>query len=76
MSIEFILLIAIGVIGMIVQARLQSVFNKYSKVMFTGGMTGRDVAAFVRSNGRGCNRVAVVDTIRQVDRGIYAAQNA
>ena len=30
----FVLIIAIGVIGFIVQARLQSVFKKYSKVQF------------------------------------------
>lgn len=52
MSIEFILLIAVGVVGMLVQARLQSVFKKYSKVMFTGGMTGKDVAEkMLRDNG-------------------------
>jgi Zn-dependent membrane protease YugP len=37
---------------MIVQARLQSVFGKYSKVMFPGGLTGRDVAEkMLRDNG-------------------------
>ena len=40
----FILIIAIGVIGFIVQARLQSVFKKYSKVQFPGGLTGAEVA--------------------------------
>lgn len=41
---EWILIIVIGIVGFIVQARLQSVFKKYSKVMFPGGLTGRDVA--------------------------------
>ena len=40
----FILIIAIGVIGFLVQARLQSVFRKYSKVQFPGGLTGAEVA--------------------------------
>lgn len=43
-STEYLILIAIGVIGLIVQARLQSVFKKYSRVMFGNGMTGREVA--------------------------------
>ena len=40
----FILIIAIGVIGFLVQARLQSVFKRYSKVQFPGGLTGAEVA--------------------------------
>ena len=40
----FVLIIAIGVIGYIVQARLQSVFKKYSSVPFPGGLTGAQVA--------------------------------
>lgn len=40
----FFLIIVIGVVGFIVQARLQSVFKKYSKVTFAGGMTGAEVA--------------------------------
>ncbi len=52
MSIQWILLIAIGVIGMIVQGKLQSVFAKYSRVPFAGGMTGREVAEkMLRDNG-------------------------
>lgn len=38
------LIVAIGVVGYIVQARLQSVFKKYSKVRFPGGLTGAQVA--------------------------------
>ena len=34
----------IAIVGFIVQAKLQSVFKKYSKVMFPGGLTGKDVA--------------------------------
>lgn len=52
MSIEFLLLIAIGIVGFAVQAKLQSVFKKYSKVMFAGDMTGKDVAEkMLRDNG-------------------------
>ncbi len=52
MTAEWILIIVIGVVGMIVQGRLQSVFNKYSKVPFANGMTGREVAEkMLRDNG-------------------------
>lgn len=44
LPIEWLLVIIIGVVGMIVQGRLQHVFKKYSKVMFPGGLTGREVA--------------------------------
>ncbi len=52
MNPNFILLIVIGVIGIIVQMKLQSVFKKYSQVMFPGGLTGREVAEkMLRDNG-------------------------
>lgn len=44
MNPGFFLIIIIGIIGFIVQAKLQSVFKKYSKVRFAGGLTGREVA--------------------------------
>lgn len=44
MAFEWGLIIAIAIAGFAVQARLQSVFTKYSKVMFKGGLTGREVA--------------------------------
>ena len=44
MNSSFFLIIIIGVAGLIVQGRLQSVFRKYSRVCFPGGYTGRDVA--------------------------------
>lgn len=51
-SPEWWLVIIVGVVGMIVQGRLQSVFAKYSKVPFPSGMTGRDVAEkMLRDNG-------------------------
>ena len=39
-----ILMLAIGVLGWIVQARLQSVFSKYSQVPMPNGMTGAEMA--------------------------------
>lgn len=40
----FLLIIVIGIIGYVVQARLQAVFRKYSRVEFPGGLTGAEVA--------------------------------
>jgi len=40
----FLLIVAIGIAGYAVQARLQSVFRKYSRVQFPGGLTGAEVA--------------------------------
>ena len=40
----FLLMILIGVAGYAVQARQQSVFKKYSRVQFPGGLTGAEVA--------------------------------
>lgn len=52
LSIEWWLLIVVAIVGFIVQGRLQAVFSKYSKVMFPGGLTGRDVAEkMLRDNG-------------------------
>lgn len=51
-TFEFMLIIVIGVIGMLVQWRLQYVFKKYSRVPFPGGLTGREVAErMLRANG-------------------------
>lgn len=52
LSPEFILIIIVGIAGFAVQAKLQSVFKKYSQVMFPGGLTGRDIAEqMLRDNG-------------------------
>ncbi len=52
LSIEWWLLIVVAIVGMIVQGRMQAVFSKYSKVMFPGGLTGRDIAEkMLRDNG-------------------------
>lgn len=40
----FLLIIVIGILGYIVQARLQHVFKKYAQVPFPGGLTGAEVA--------------------------------
>ena len=51
-SLNWLLIIIIGVVGLIVQSRLRSVFAKYSEVPFPGGMTGRQVAEkMLRDNG-------------------------
>ena len=51
-NIEWMLIVVIGVVGMLVQWRLQSVFTKYSHVRTSNGMTGRDVAEkMLRDNG-------------------------
>ncbi len=51
-NIEWLLIIVIGIVGMLVQARLQSIFTKYSHVRTSNGMTGRDVAEkMLRDNG-------------------------
>ncbi len=44
-SEAFFLIIIIAVLGMIVQGRLRSVFNKYSNVWLSNGMTGAEIAA-------------------------------
>lgn len=45
-------MILIAVVGYIVQARLQSVFSKYSEVSSPGGMTGAELAEkMLRDNG-------------------------
>ena len=43
-SEAFFIIIAVAVVGMIVQFRLKSVFNKYSKVFISNGMTGAEIA--------------------------------
>ena len=49
---ELFLLIIVGVLGFFVQARLNSVFGKYSNVPFAGNMTGAQVAEkMLRDNG-------------------------
>ena len=51
-NIVWLLIIVIGIVGMLVQWRLQSVFTKYSHVRTSNGMTGRDVAEkMLRDNG-------------------------
>lgn len=51
-NFEWWLIIIIGVVGLLVQGRLQSVFAKYSRVPFPSGLTGREVAEkMLRENG-------------------------
>ena len=44
MTTNWILIIVIGIVGMLVQWKLKSVFAKYSKVLAPGGMTGAQIA--------------------------------
>ena len=44
MNANWILIIVIGVVGMLVQWKLKSVFAKYSKVLSPGGLTGEQIA--------------------------------
>lgn len=52
MNSGFILIIVVALVGLLVQSRLRSVFAKYSKIAFPGGLTGREVAEkMLRDNG-------------------------
>ena len=44
MNVNWILIIVIGIVGLLVQWKLKSVFAKYSKVLSPGGMTGAQIA--------------------------------
>ena len=44
MNANWILIIVIGIVGLLVQWKLKSVFAKYSKVMSPGGLTGAQIA--------------------------------
>ncbi|MBQ5701341.1 MAG: zinc metallopeptidase [Alistipes sp.] len=51
-SEAFFITIIIAVVGLIVQTRLRSVFNKYSNVAIHNGMTGAEIAQkMLRDNG-------------------------
>lgn len=48
----FLLIIGVAILGFIVQAKLKSVFKKYSKIIAPNGMTGREIAEkMLRDNG-------------------------
>ena len=44
MNVSWILIIVIGLVGLLVQWKLKSVFTKYSKVLAPGGLTGAEIA--------------------------------
>jgi len=44
MNVNWILIIVIGIVGLLVQWKLKSVFAKYSRVRSPGGMTGAQIA--------------------------------
>lgn len=64
-TFDWILIIVIGIVGMIVQARLRSVFNKYSRVPLSSGLTGREVAERMLRAG-GVTDVRVISTPGQL----------
>ena len=52
MILAILLMVVIGVAGYAVQSRLKGVFEKYSKVLSPGGMTGAELAEkMLRDNG-------------------------
>ncbi len=50
MNVNWILIIVIGIVGLLVQWKLKSVFAKYSKVLSPGGMTGAQIAQKMLNN--------------------------
>ena len=58
MNANWILIIVIGIVGMLVQWKLKSVFAKYSKVLSPGGLTGAQIAQKMLSDN-GINDVSV-----------------
>ncbi|MCR5660241.1 MAG: zinc metallopeptidase [Bacteroidales bacterium] len=58
MNASWILIIVIGIVGLLVQWKLKSVFAKYSKVLSPGGLTGAQIAQKML-NDNGINDVAV-----------------
>ena len=58
MNANWILIIVIGIVGMLVQWTLKSVFAKYSKVLSPGGLTGAQIAQKMLSD-HGINDVSV-----------------
>ena len=59
---EWTLIIAVAIIGFIVQLRLKSVFRKYSKVLSPGGLTGAQIAQkMLNDNGIYDVRITCID---------------
>jgi len=58
LGLNWILIIVIGLVGLLVQWRLKSVFAKYSKVLSPGGLTGAQIAQKMLSDN-GINDVSV-----------------
>jgi len=61
MSPAYILIAAIGIIGMVVQGRLKSKFNHYSKIRLKSGYTGAQVAQMMLDDA-GITDVKVIST--------------
>ena len=65
MTGSFILIIAIGLLGMLVQARLKSKFKKYSQLHLRNGMSGREIAERMLADN-GIYDVKVISTPGQL----------
>ena len=77
MTPEIWLIIIVAVVGFIVQARLQSVFSKYSKVPFPGGLTGRDVAEkMLRDNSIAAGMGTSTDGVKPIGVQVTATRGS
>ena len=65
MTGSFILIIAIGLLGMLVQARLRSKFKKYSHLHLQNGMSGKEIAERMLADN-GIYDVKVISTPGQL----------
>ena len=70
----FVLIIVIGVIGYIVQARLQHVFKKYSEVPFPGGLTGAEVAEKMLRDNK-IHNVKITHVSGQLSDAVYSSRS-
>ena len=62
---SFLLIIIIGLAGMLVQARLNSKFKKYSQLRLQNGMSGREIAEKMLADN-GIHDVRVISTPGQL----------
>ena len=61
MSGAYLLIALIGIVGMIVQGRLKSKFNKYGKIPLRAGMSGKEIAEAMLE-AHGIDDVKVIST--------------
>ena len=61
MPLSYLLIALIGIIGMIVQGRLKSKFNKYGKIPLRAGLSGKEIAEQMLAD-HGIHDVKVIST--------------